>query len=73
MPTAFCPHCDEVVEVTFEDVGIGSYEFWGAKGTDVRWVPICSKCQEELDVDITPEQAREYPDYFPEDDWRENR
>lgn len=76
----FCKNCGKEVEGRWEDCGIGSYEFWGAKGTDVDWRRFCAECDEELgDVEV---QEPDYPDSrdepirerdYPEDDWREDR
>jgi hypothetical protein len=32
-----------VLTHTWEDCGIGSYEYWGAKGNDVNWQPILTE------------------------------
>jgi hypothetical protein len=39
----------------WEDVGIGSYEFWGARGNDVRWV-------RELEDDTMSIRINDYSD-----------
>lgn len=63
-----CPHCHtEDVNVYKEDAGIGSYEFWGQKCHDTRWVYCCETCDEEVDFE------EEEPEYIddpepPEDD-----
>ena len=31
------------VRITLEDFGIGSYEYWGATGTDVNWQPVADE------------------------------
>jgi hypothetical protein len=43
-----CPHCHEMAEGRWEDHGIGTYEYWGAKGvdTDIQWV--CEHCGWQL-------------------------
>jgi len=33
----YCTCCGEKCEVVVVDNGIGRYEFWGAKGVDVRY------------------------------------
>lgn len=43
--TAFCAECRKEVETKSEDVGIGSYEFWGATGFDSQWCLMCSECE----------------------------
>lgn len=41
--TRYCENTDTEKEIPilvyfcYDDVGIGSYEFWGASGTDVNW------------------------------------
>lgn len=69
--TAFCKHCDKQVKVLWDDCGIGSYEYWGAKGNDVDWRAFCSECEEQLDSREIEVDDRE-PD-FNEDDPREDR
>lgn len=62
-----CPHCKkEDAEVYWEDVGIGSYEFWGAKGCDTRIEYFCAECDEPADG-FEPE-----PDYPDEDPFRDD-
>lgn len=46
-----CPNCHEDVEGVWEDVGIGSYEYWGAKGFDSRMSFLCESCGEELETE----------------------
>jgi len=47
----FCNGCNETVEITLVDHGIGPYEYWGAKGNhkDVR--ATCTLCG-STDVDV---------------------
>ena len=42
-----CPHC-HVADGDFyvEDVGIGSYEFWGQKCCDTNFQAFCGHCDE---------------------------
>lgn len=69
--TAWCKECNDYVETKQEDVGIGSYEFWGSRGTDTRWVVMCAICESPVYVDedsteeITVEDQRD--DYDPGD------
>jgi len=62
---AHCPECDYQGVLNLEDFGIGSYEYWGAKGThrDFRWAcPVCGieiptdiiSCEEEYPYDDDP-------------------
>ena len=47
----YCNDCNETVEITPVDHGIGPYEYWGAKGNhkDVRATcTLCGGC----DVDV---------------------
>ena len=44
-----CSSCEEEVEVVAADFGIGSYEYWGAKGTHHDWREVCGQCGEEAD------------------------
>jgi hypothetical protein len=66
----WCPNCGTRVTGKWEDHGIGSYEYWGAKGTHHDWVCVCLECEEPLE-DV--EEFDLEPDYYPEDDWREDR
>ena len=43
-----CPACGEVCSGVWEDFGIGSYEYWGARGTDVRMVYVSNCCEAQL-------------------------
>jgi len=77
----FCRECKKEVDVVIEDFGIGSYEYWGDKGTDVRLEPVCVECEEQMsdeDIDYFPPDE---PDFYhqrldqrlDEDDWRKPR
>lgn len=54
LPTTTCPHCEKEVIPIEEDVGIGSYEFWGQKCHDTRMAYYCPECEEPLE-DYAPE------------------
>ncbi len=41
----FCEGCGEVCTVKVIDEGIGSYEFWGARGCQVLLVPVSDCCE----------------------------
>lgn len=57
-----CPHCGAVdVEIRKEDVGIGSYEFWGQKCHDVRWACFCTNCDEEVEFNLDYDGPEEEP------------
>lgn len=59
-----CPHCHtEHVDVILEDVGIGSYEFWGAKYVDTQMVTSCRECGEEVYFDYEEDYPDETPEY----------
>lgn len=50
-PVILC-HCGTVFNATFEDNGIGAYEYWGARGTHHDWqleadCPCCGEQDEE--------------------------
>ncbi len=47
--TGWCPECKQRTKIQWEDFGIGGYEFWGAKGCDVRWEAVCGVCGEGLE------------------------
>jgi len=47
--SGFCKNCEEDVDVYMEDVGIGSYEFWGAKGYHSEMGYFCAECDDEID------------------------
>ena len=44
----FCPTCECDVQLVKRDVGIGRYEYQGAKGIDRRMVDVCGDCGEEI-------------------------
>ena len=44
----FCPNCECDVQIVKRDIGIGSYEFWGARGVDRRMVDHCVQCENEV-------------------------
>ena len=45
----FCPECKERKPGKWEDFGIGSYEYWGAKGTHHDWQLVCRDCGEVME------------------------
>lgn len=67
----FCGECHEACEIAWEDVGIGSYEFWGAPGVDVQLEPMSDCCSADIFIDVLCTQRwdpNDYqPDYEPED------
>lgn len=69
----FCPSCNEKRTFHLEDCGIGSYEFWGARGTHHDWRPICDECGDEINADSVTLDDRE-PEWEPDfEDPREDR
>lgn len=44
----FCPTCEQDVQLVKRDVGIGRYEYQGAKGIDRRMVDHCVECENEV-------------------------
>ena len=47
--TGYCKYCEEDVEVYWVDNGIGAYEYWGARGVDHKWEPVCHQCGEYME------------------------
>lgn len=56
--TYYCTACKKECVVYVVDEGIGAYEYWGAKGVDVRLVPYSSCC----DAEVTEEAPEEDED-----------
>lgn len=55
----WCPSCGgERKRGEWEDMGIGAYEYWGAKGTHHDWQLVCPDCGEIMEdveeVDFDP-------------------
>lgn len=44
LKTGFCSDCGQECVVGVVDEGIGHYEYWGAKGVDIRLVEVSSCC-----------------------------
>lgn len=44
----YCNVCGKECEGQWIDEGIGSYEYWGAKYNDVRWVYVSDCCEGDL-------------------------
>lgn len=47
----YCDCCGEFCTPEWEDFGIGSYEYWGARGTHVDWQLVSPCCG----ADVHPE------------------
>lgn len=65
----FCKECGKPCKVSWEDFGIGGYEFWGFCGThtDIRPVSDCCECDLFEDAELTkPYHAeKEEPEWEP--------
>jgi len=44
----YCANCGKYVTAVKIDCGIGSYEFWGARGVHHDYRPGCPECGEEV-------------------------
>lgn len=47
-PTGTCTECGEQAVGTVVDFGIGSYEFWGAPGTDIQLCLVSQCCEAQM-------------------------
>lgn len=47
-PVGICDECGEACTATLQDHGIGSYEFWGARGTHHDWQVLSPCCSAEV-------------------------
>lgn len=45
MPSGICEDCGEVCTAVMRDFGIGSYEFWGARGVHTDYQPVSPCCE----------------------------
>ena len=63
----YCSECKQECKAITVDDGIGSYEFWGARGCDVR-MRIASNCCEG-DVFEDEECKVPYEQGYPDDDY----
>jgi hypothetical protein len=61
----FCGCCGEPCSTKTIDEGIGSYEYWGAKGVDSRKANVSQCCEAELfnDPYLTTSYEFSEPDY----------
>ena len=53
-----CPGCKMLdPEMVWEDFGIGSYEYWGAPGTDIQWCYVTKCCEANVEdlIEFRPE------------------
>lgn len=52
--TGYCSDCGKECVAGYIDEGIGSYEYWGAKGVDIRLSEVSDCCEAEV-LDEPPE------------------
>lgn len=65
---SFCSDCGKPANGTWVDFGIGSYEFHGQKGVDIREAYVSACCE----ADLVDENGKEIePPEEQEDDYRE--
>jgi len=64
--TGYCSNCKIRVDISWQDHGIGAYEYWGARGIHQDIRACCSECGEELD-DLDTQVIDEY------DIWNDER
>ena len=50
----YCTHCKRECDTITVDEGIGAYEYWGAKGVDIRLVTYSDCCEAEV-TEAAPE------------------
>ena len=66
-----CGACDAPCKVIVADQGIGAYEFWGSKGTDVDLQAVSDCCEYTAYTDSSKDEVCEAEgpdDYYPEPD-----
>ena len=44
----YCKECGKYVTSITQDVGIGPYEFWGARGNDIQLIEVSPCCESEV-------------------------
>ncbi len=44
----WCAFCGKECDTKEVDFGIGSYEFWGARGVDIQLCEVSSCCEDEI-------------------------
>jgi len=73
---AYCGDCGKLCAVITVDYGIGSYEYWGAKGYDSHPADVSKCCEADPfeDEELTEPYAMPEPEpcIDPYDDWIEN-
>ncbi len=53
-----CTECGEPCNASWEDFGIGSYEFWGQKCTQTDWQFVSDCCEAPVEEDPPEEDDR---------------
>lgn len=48
LPHGICDECGEECTAIVTDMGIGSYEYWGAKGVHHDWAVVSPCCEAEV-------------------------
>ena len=68
--TEYCGECKQECVVITVDYGIGSYEFWGARGCDTQLALVSNCCEADVFTDeaCTIPYEPDYPDQ-PEPDY----
>ena len=56
----YCGECARQCNAVERDFGIGGYEFWGARGNDVRMVTVSDCCDGDIFADPELEEAIEF-------------
>jgi len=56
--SGWCSMCGEECSESWQDMGIGRYEFWGGRYNDVRWEIVSECCGSEV-VSEKPENEEE--------------
>lgn len=56
----YCACCGRETTIILEDVGIGSFEFWGRKGNDSVLVPVSKCCGDTVFTDPALRVEAEY-------------
>ena len=53
-----CENCGEPCEVVTVDMGIGPYEYWGARGNDVRLAEVSDCCEDNVIEDSSSDKEK---------------
>lgn len=59
-----CPICQNETDVYIEDIGIGSYEYWGSLEVNSRIRAFTKCCDESMDVPVIENDNYEDKDDF---------